>query len=122
MKQVLIKKGAAFVEDVPAPNVENGTILVRVLASCISVGTEMSGIKTTALPLWKRALKQPENVKKVLESVKTLGFERTKQLVQGQLEAGNVTGYSAAGRIIAIGKDVTNFEVEIGRASCRERV
>ena len=111
MKQVLIKKGAAFVEDVPAPNVENGTILVRVLASCISVGTEMSGIKTTALPLWKRAKKQPENVKKVLESVKTLGFERTKQLVQGQLEAGNVTGYSAAGRIIAIGKDVTNFEV-----------
>jgi predicted dehydrogenase/threonine dehydrogenase-like Zn-dependent dehydrogenase len=111
MKQVLIKKGAAVVEDVPSPNVDSGSVLVNVFSSCISVGTEMSGIKTTALPLWKRALQQPENVKKVVESVNTLGFQKTKQLVQGQLEAGNVTGYSAAGRVIAVGKDVKKFEI-----------
>lgn len=111
MKQVLIKKGRAFVENVPAPEVEDGYVLVNVLASCISVGTELSGIKTTSLPLWKRAMQQPENVKKVVESVKVLGFTRTKQLVQGQLEAGNVTGYSAAGQVIAVGKNVSHFSV-----------
>lgn len=111
MKQVLIKKGQAFVEDVPAPDVDKGTVLVQVLYSCISVGTEMSGIKTTSLPLWKRALQQPENVKKVVESVKTLGLEKTRQLVQGQLEAGNVTGYSAAGIVIAKGVDVDNLSI-----------
>lgn len=111
MKQVLIKKGAAIVENVPSPTFDSGTVLVRVLSSCISVGTELSGIKTTALPLWKRALQQPDNVKKVLDSVKVLGFEKTKQLVQGQLEAGNVTGYSAAGIVIGVGSDVSRFNI-----------
>ena len=111
MKQILIKNGGAFVDIVPSPDCGTGTVLVHVLSSCISVGTELSGIKTTALPLWKRALDQPENVKKVLESVKVLGFKKTKQLVQGQLEAGNVTGYSAAGVVIGVGDDVHGYSV-----------
>jgi predicted dehydrogenase/threonine dehydrogenase-like Zn-dependent dehydrogenase len=111
MRQVLIKKGQALVEEVPAPFVDNGTVLVQTFFSCISVGTEMSGIKTTALPLWKRALKQPENVKKVIDTVASLGVQKTIQLVQGQLEAGNITGYSAAGIAIAVGKDIQDIRV-----------
>lgn len=111
MKQILIKRGSAFVEDVPAPIVEKGHVLVNVLASCISAGTELSGIKTTSLPLWKRAMQQPDNVKKVVESIKSIGIEKTRKLIQGQLEAGNVTGYSAAGRVIAVGADVDQFRL-----------
>ncbi|PIK15121.1 Gfo/Idh/MocA family oxidoreductase [Halobacteriovorax sp. JY17] len=106
MKQVVIKGGGAVVEKVPTPQLEAGTVLVEVQASCISIGTEMSGVKTSALPLWKRAMRQPENVKKVFESVAQQGMNRTMSLVKGKLSAGNATGYSAAGKIVAVGAGV----------------
>ena len=55
MKQVLIRQGVAVVEEVPAPKVEPGTVLVQVENSCISIGTEMSGLKMSGASLWKRA-------------------------------------------------------------------
>lgn len=109
MKQVLIKQGQAVVEEVPSPMVEPGTVLVRVDHSCISIGTEMSGIMVTGLPLWKRALKQPENVKKVLQSVASLGLAKTRSLVEGKLSAGNPTGYSAAGIVLEVGEGVQDI-------------
>lgn len=110
MKQVLIKQGKAVVEEVPAPLVEHGTVLVQVDHSCISIGTELSGLKMSGAPLWKRALKQPDNVKKVLKMVATSGVSRTRSLVKGQLEAGNATGYSAAGTVISVGTGITHIE------------
>ena len=55
MKQVLIKKGQAVVEEVPSPQVEENKVLVKVISSCISIGTEMSGVRNSGTPLWKRA-------------------------------------------------------------------
>lgn len=109
MKQVVIRGGGVVVDDVPTPQLEAGTVLVEVQASCISIGTEMSGVKTSALPLWKRAMQQPENVKKVLESVAQQGVTRTMSLVKGKLSAGNATGYSASGRVLAVGAGVEGF-------------
>lgn len=111
MKQVLIRQGVAVVEEVPAPKVEPGTVLVQVENSCISIGTEMSGLKMSGAPLWKRALKQPDNVKKVLKMAATSGWSRTHSLVRGQLEAGSATGYSAAGIIIAVGDGVSHLQI-----------
>ncbi|WP_413570363.1 bi-domain-containing oxidoreductase [Bdellovibrio sp. HCB117] len=111
MKQVVIRAGNAVIDNVPAPLVEPGTVLVEVVSSCISIGTEMSGVKTSALPLWKRAMQQPENVKKVMESVAAQGVSRTMSLVQGKLSAGNPTGYSAAGVVVAVGEGVEGYMV-----------
>jgi hypothetical protein len=58
MKQVLIQKGSAIVTEVPIPKIGSGEILVKVHTSCLSVGTEMSGIRSSAVPMWKRAMKQ----------------------------------------------------------------
>lgn len=106
MKQILIRQGEVLVEDVPAPQVEPGTVLVQVDHSCISIGTEMSGIRASGLPLWKRALKQPHNVEKVLKMVLAQGVSRTRSLVEGTLGAGQPIGYSAAGIVLAVGKGV----------------
>ena len=106
MKQVLIKQGRAVVEEVPAPLVEAGTVLVRVRSSCVSIGTEMSAVKASGEPLWKRALRQPENVKKVIEMLAEEGISRTRQAVEGQLSAGMPTGYSASGFILEVGSGV----------------
>lgn len=111
MKQVLIRSGNAHVADIPAPCVDPKSILVQVLYSCISVGTEMASVKMSALPLYKRALKQPENVKKVLGLVKEQGLSKTLKRVQGQLNAGSPTGYSAAGVVLEVGSEVNGFSV-----------
>lgn len=98
-------------EDVPAPEVTPRSILVAVTCSCVSVGTEMASVRMSGLPLYKRALRQPENVKRVLEMMRDQGIKRTLNRVQGKLAAGVATGYSAAGVVIAIGEEVEGFSI-----------
>lgn len=111
MKQVLIKGGSVIVQDVPSPKVGSGNVLVQVTHSCISVGTEMAGVKMSGMPLYQRALKQPDNVKRVLEMVRDQGVKRTMDRVAGKLTAGTPTGYSASGLVIAVGDQVEGFEL-----------
>ena len=109
MKQVLISGGAVRLEDVPAPVVEPGTVLLRMDHSCISIGTEMSGLKSSGMPLWKRALRQPQNVKKVVDMVVADGLAQTRRVVQGRLAVELPTGYSGAGVVIEVGEGVDEF-------------
>ena len=103
MKQVLIRRGEAIADDVPAPALEAGTALVAVQRSCISVGTELSGLKRSAMPMWQLAAKYPDHAKKVIQTVATMGVSRTWNVVQGQLSAGTPAGYSAAGIVVQVG-------------------
>lgn len=109
MRQVLIKQGKAMLEEVPAPLVEPETVLVRVEYSCISIGTEMSGVRATGLPLWKRALKQPENVKKALAMITSQGLSKASSQISERLTSAIPTGYSAAGVVVAVGSGVEGF-------------
>jgi len=109
MKQVLVRQGQAVVEEVPAPLVEPGTVLVRVERSCISVGTEMSGLRGSGVPLWKRALAEPDKVRKALQMVATQGLAHTRSVVEGKLQAGSPTGYSAAGEVFEAGEGVDDL-------------
>lgn len=111
MKQVLIRAGAAIVENVPAPRASNRSILVRVTHSCISVGTEMTGVKMSGMPLYQRALKQPENVKRAMDMMRNQGVRRTMDRIMGKLSSGSATGYSAAGIVIELGEEVEGFAV-----------
>jgi predicted dehydrogenase/threonine dehydrogenase-like Zn-dependent dehydrogenase len=111
MKQVLIKSGSVTVADVPAPCVGTRNILVRVAFSCISAGTEMASVRMSGLPIYKRALKQPDNVRRVLQMIREQGLAHALDRVQGKLVAGSPTGYSAAGVVVAIGPEVEGFAV-----------
>ena len=111
MQQVLINDGAVLLAEVPAPRVGARNVLVRVAFSCISAGTEMASVRMSALPLYRRALKQPDNVRRVLQMVREQGFAQTLQRVQGKLAGGQPTGYSAAGTVIAIGAEVEGFAI-----------
>src|SRR5581483_4261387 len=104
MKQVLLRRGQAVADDVPAPVVEPGTCLIAVHRSCISVGTELSGIRRSRAPLWQLALRYPEQVSKTLQSAATIGVARTWGIVHGQLAAGQPLGYSAAGTVVQVGE------------------
>lgn len=109
MKQVLVKQGQASVEKVPAPRAEKGSVLVRVDHSCISIGTEMSGMRASGVPLWKRALRNPDKVLMVMKMATTQGVGKTRALVEGKLQSGDPTGYSVAGTVIAVGEGVTDI-------------
>jgi predicted dehydrogenase/threonine dehydrogenase-like Zn-dependent dehydrogenase len=111
MKQVLVRSGAIVVEEVPAPAAGPKDILVRVGYSCVSAGTELAGLRTSALPLYRRALKQPQHVRRALEMMRDQGFSRTWQRVSGALAAGSPTGYSAAGEVLAVGEQVEGFRI-----------
>lgn len=111
MKQLLVRSGKVFVQDVPAPTVGPRNILVRVERSCVSVGTEMAGVKMSALPLYRRALKQPHHVKKALQLMRDQGVARVYKQIKGRLDAGLPTGYSAAGFVVEVGSEVTGFAV-----------
>src|SRR5436190_3824842 len=110
MKQVLLKDGEAAVTEVPAPQVGTKSILVRVQHSCISVGTEMAGVKGSVNPLYKRLLEKPGSIKKAFEFVRDQGIARGWSLATGELTEAQPTGYSAAGEIVEVGADVVGLK------------
>ncbi len=84
MNQVIIKQGRGVVVEVPAPQCQAGKVLVKNHFSCISPGTEMQSISNTRKPLWKRALENPSDVKKVINAVSNQGIEKVNQVIKGQ--------------------------------------
>jgi len=110
MKQVLVRSGAIVVEEVPAPTPGPREVLLRVAYSCVSAGTELAGLRTSALPLYRRALKQPEHVRRALEMIREQGLARTWERISGKLAAGSPTGYSVAGEVLEVGSEVDGIE------------
>jgi hypothetical protein len=82
MKQVLIRRGQIAVEDVPAPLIEPGHVLVEVAYSMISSGTEIGAIAGSGKSLFKRAIEQPDKVMKLMENLPNQGIKRTVADVQ----------------------------------------
>ncbi len=111
MKQVLIQKGNALVDEIAAPQVEPGTILVRVEHSCVSIGTEMSGVRQSGTPLWRQAIEDPEKLRKAWEMGRTKGISTVRNLLEKKATASSAPGYSVAGKVIEIGDGVDEFHV-----------
>ena len=110
MKQVLVQRGEVVVADTPAPKVRSKSVLVRVCHSCISLGTEMASVESSAPPLYKRILKQRQPVAKLLNLVRDQGIKRTWNFARGTFAPGTPTGYSAAGVVVEAGDAVEGFK------------
>ncbi len=111
MKQVLQnnKTGRMEVSDVPTPAVQRGRVLVRAAASLISAGTERMAVDEGKKTLLERARERPELVKMVIERARTEGVMKTFNAVRSKLGSSTALGYSAAGIILEVGEDVTEF-------------
>lgn len=110
MKQALIKKGKVYPAEIPKPLVSPGAVLIKVVNSCISSGTELTSVANTEKSIIKRALEQPEQVKQVLNFYKEQGLQKTLARIKGQLESERATGYSIAGVVVEVGAGVTSFQ------------
>ena len=111
MLQAVVKKGAVLNENVSAPVVSDGAVLIKVHYSCISAGTETSSVVNSSKGLIRRALEQPKNIKKAIDMAKSEGIAKTISLVQSRLDLSSPTGYSISGVVIAIGKGVTKYSL-----------
>ena len=89
MKQVAqqVKSGEIRVVEVAPPVVAEGSVLVQVHASVISVGTERNSMTERSQSLVSRARKNPDLVAKVWEQVRQQGLRATVRRVRGRLES-----------------------------------
>jgi predicted dehydrogenase/threonine dehydrogenase-like Zn-dependent dehydrogenase len=109
MKQVLITGGAVVVEDVTAPRLEPGTLIVQVRRSCISSGTELASVKSSGLDLWDRIAAHPQRATALLDRIKRNGFAASVRSATQILRSVHATGYSAAGIVVDVGSGVAGF-------------
>lgn len=110
MKQVLSHRGQVVVKDVPAPIAGDNEVLVQVYYSCISSGTETSSLKNARTPLYRKALRQPQKVKKLLRMIQTQGVEKTVVRVKNKLDVFSPIGCSVSGIVLEAGKDVKDVK------------
>jgi predicted dehydrogenase/threonine dehydrogenase-like Zn-dependent dehydrogenase len=110
MLQVITKKGKIFVEEVPAPTVSRGSVLIKVVNSCISAGTELGKVTRTGKSLIKTAMEQPENVKQLMNMMKERGVSKTVARLKNVLASGKLVGYSVSGIVIGTGTDIKNIK------------
>ena len=106
-----LKDGHMQLLEVPFPALGSGQVLVRNHYSLISAGTEGKTVKDARLGYIGKARARKEEVKKVIQTAKTLGILETYRLVMNKLDAPSALGYSCAGEIIAIADDVKDFRI-----------
>ncbi len=111
MLQAIVKKGKVIPVDVPSPLVSKGRVLIKVVSSCISAGTEISGVQNSGKSLIRRALEQPRHVKKVIDVAWADGIASAYAKIKGTVDTESVTGYSLSGVIIAVGDGISRFIV-----------
>lgn len=112
MRQIVISaKSPARVVEVPMPALARGAVLVRTAFGAVSVGTERAAARHGHTGWLGKIRAHPDKVRQVLGMVRKDGLRDTLDRVADVLERWNATGYSCAGTVEAVGKDVTEFQV-----------
>ena len=113
MKQIIqdLKSGATILEEVPAPQVKAGYVLIQTTRTLVSLGTERMLVEFGKANLIDKARQQPDRVKQVLDKIKTDGMIPTLEAVFNKLNQPLPLGYCNVGKVVAVGKGVTEFSV-----------
>ena len=113
MKQIIqdLKNGDTILEEVPAPGVKSGQVLIQTTKSLVSLGTERMLVEFGKANFIQKARQQPDKVKEVLNKIKTDGLQPTINAVFNKLGQPLPLGYCNVGRVIAVGKGVEEFKV-----------
>lgn len=113
MKQIIqdLKSGATLLEEVPAPSVKAGHVLIKTTRSLVSLGTERMLVEFGKASLIDKARQQPDKVKQVLDKIKTDGLQPTLEAVFNKLGQPLPLGYCNVGVVEAVGRGVTEFHV-----------
>lgn len=107
MLQVLqnMKTGDLRVAEVPAPALRSGGVVVRVVSSCISAGTERNIMDFAKKSYLDKARARPDLVRQVVDKVRKEGLLPTYKAVMSRLDVETALGYSCAGIVVEAGSD-----------------
>ena len=113
MKQIIqdLNNGNTILEEVPAPFIKTGYILIQTTRSLVSLGTERMLVEFGKSNLFQKAMQQPDKVKEVLNKVKTDGLKPTINAVFNKLGQPLPLGYCNVGKVIAVGKGVDDISI-----------
>ncbi len=113
MKQIIqsFKTGETILEEIPAPQIKRGSVLIQTTRSLVSLGTERMLVEFGKSNLISKARQQPDKVKQVLDKIKTEGLVPTLEAVFNKLEQPLPLGYCNVGKVIAVGDGVSEFKV-----------
>lgn len=113
MKQIIqdLKSGETILEEVPAPIVRSGSVLIKTTKSLVSLGTERMLVEFGKANLIAKARQQPDKVKMVLDKIKTDGLMPTLETVFNKLNQPLPLGYCNVGEVVAVGRGVKEFKV-----------
>lgn len=113
MKQLIqnLKNGQTILEEVPAPQVKRGAVLIQTRKSLVSLGTERMLVEFGKANLIAKARQQPERVKMVLDKIKSDGLMPTLEAVFNKLGQPLPLGYCNVGEVIAIGEGITDIRI-----------
>ena len=104
-------------QEVPKPTAPPGGILVRLTHSVISPGTEKMKVEQAKMNLLQKAKARPDQVRKVIEVARNMGWRSALEKVRNRLESPSPLGYSAAGMVVAV--DPANGRFKVGdRVAC----
>jgi predicted dehydrogenase/threonine dehydrogenase-like Zn-dependent dehydrogenase len=111
MKQIIqsLKEGTTTVEDIPAPNMQAGSLLIRTHASLLSQGTERMLVGFGRANWVSKIRQQPDKVRQVVEKIGTDGLIPTMEAVMRKLDQPLALGYSNVGTVQDIGLSATGF-------------
>lgn len=113
MRQIIqdLKKGDTILEEIPAPTVKANHVLIRTSCSLVSLGTEKMLVEFGKANLIDKAKQQPDKVKMVLDKIKTDGLAPTVESVLNKLDQPLPLGYCNVGRVIAVGKGISDLKI-----------
>ncbi len=113
MKQIIqnLKSGETLLEEIPAPQVKRGHVLIKTHRSLVSLGTERMLVEFGKAGWIAKARQQPERVKQVIEKIQSDGLRPTLEAVFRKLGEPLPLGYCNAGEVIAVGEGVSEFQI-----------
>lgn len=113
MRQIIqdLKQGNTILEEVPAPQVKGGQVLIKTSRTLVSLGTERMLVEFGKANFIAKARQQPDKVKQVLDKMKTDGVMPTLEAVFNKLNQPLPLGYCNVGTVVAVGKGVSEFRV-----------
>ena len=113
MKQLIqsFKTGELGVFDVPAPVCGDNGALVKTSVSLVSAGTEKMLVDFAKKSMLAKAKDRPDLVKQVFDKMKKEGVKNTLEKVFTKLDTPIPLGYSAAGRVIEVGSNLSGLKI-----------
>lgn len=106
-----LSDGRTRLVEAPAPGAGAAQVVIATQASVVSAGTERMLVDFGRASLLGKARSQPQRVGEVIDKARTDGLGTTIDAVRSKLAQPIPLGYSSAGVVVEVGRDVTGIAV-----------